>query len=887
MTIDSAFRDAVLAARTPRELSGGGVTRLMYDVSGIPGATRLPRALLVLLENVVRRATTTEDAVREAFSVVSAGLAGMQGAEIEFMPARVLFQDFTGVPVFVDFAAMRDAMVERGGDPSKVNPHIPCTLVVDHSVIADVAGVEGAVEANQETEARRNRERFSFLKWASGSFQNVEIVPPGGGICHQLNIERFCSVVTTDALAGSDVSCFDTLVGTDSHTTTANGLGVLGWGVGGIEAEAAALGQPVSMLVPPVVELRLVGSLRVGVSGMDLALAVAQLMRREGVVGCLVEVTGEGVSALTATQRSCVANMTPEYGATTTLFPVDDVTMGYLELTGRAHSEVAFARAYLEAQGAFDDEGNRVYARTVTFDLSSVELSLAGPSRPHDRVTVAGLRRRFEDSAVANGRTDLNQVFDVGRMGELHHGAVAIAAITSCTTATDPAMMVAAGLVAAKARERGLMPKPWVKTILAPGSHATELILRRAGLLEPLRELGFFTCGFGCMSCIGNSGEIKPELKAVSRDVELTSVLSGNRNFEGRISPDVSQNYLCQPALVVAYAIAGTMDVDLSTEPVGYGPDGRPVSLAEIMPTNDEIERVLREAVTPEVFAEGARGLLEGSAAWRSIPASESDTFPWDPESTYVRRAPYFDIAREREVIEVRGARVLALLGDFVTTDHISPAGAIAADSPAARYLGERGVERSDFNTYGSRRGNHEIMARGTFANVKLRNAIADGRVGGWTHDFLDGETTSIFDASEDYRSAGVPLVVVAGKLYGSGSSRDWAGKGPLLLGVRVVIAESFERIHRSNLVQMGVLPLQFANGEGAKELGLVGDETYDVSPVDLSAGLPASRIAHVRATRPSGEVVGFDCVVRVDTPTEGAFLSKGGILPYVLGNLC
>jgi len=887
MTIDSAFRDAVAAARIPRELSSGDVTRLMYDVSGIPGAVRLPRALLALLENVVRRAATTEDAVREAFSVVSAGLAGKQGAEIEFMPARVLFQDFTGVPVFVDFAAMRDATVKRGGDPSRVNPHIPCTLVIDHSVIADVAGVEGAVEANQETEAQRNRERFAFLKWASRSFQNVEIVPPGGGICHQLNIERFCSVVTTDALAEGGVACFDSLVGTDSHTTTANGLGVLGWGVGGIEAEAAALGQPISMLVPPVVELRLVGALRAGASGMDLALSVAQLMRREGVVGCLVEATGEGVSTLTATQRSCVANMTPEYGATTTLFPVDDVTTGYLELTGRDSSEVAFARAYLEAQGAFGNATGRVYARTVTLDLSSVEPSLAGPSRPHDRVSIADLKRRFEDSAAANGRSDLGQVFDAGHMGALRHGAIAIAAITSCTTATDPAMMVAAGLVAAKACEHGLASKPWVKAILAPGSHATELILQHAGLLEPLRELGFFTCGFGCMSCIGNSGEIKPELKAVSRDVELTSVLSGNRNFEGRISPDVSQNYLCQPALVVAYAIAGTVDVDLSTEPVGYGFDGRPVSLAEIMPTDAEIEEVLREAVTPEVFAEGARGLLEGSATWRSIPSSESATFPWDPESTYVRRAPYFDIACEQEVIEVRGARVLALLGDFVTTDHISPAGAIAADSPAARYLGERGVERSDFNTYGSRRGNHEIMARGTFANVKLKNAIGDGRVGGWTHDFLDGETKSIFDASEDYRSAGVPLVVVAGKLYGSGSSRDWAGKGPLLLGVRAVIAESFERIHRSNLVQMGVLPLQFADGESAEGLGLVGDETYDVSPVDLTAGLPASRIAHVRATRSSGEAIEFDCIVRVDTPMEGAFLSKGGILPYVLGNLC
>ena len=887
MTITNAFRDAVAAAREPRELSCGGVTRLVYDVSGIPGADRLPRALVALLENVVRRASTDEDAVKEASAVVEAGLAGEQGAEIEFMPARVLFQDFTGVPVFVDFAAMRDAMVERGGDPSKVNPHIPCTLVVDHSVIADVAGVDGAVESNQETEARRNRERFSFLKWASRSFQNVEIVPPGGGICHQLNIERFCKVVTTDALADGDVACFDSLVGTDSHTTTANGLGVLGWGVGGIEAEAAALGQPISMLVPPVVELRLAGRLSAGVSGMDLALTVAQVMRREGVVGCLVEVTGEGVSTLTATQRSCVANMTPEYGATTTLFPVDDVTVDYLELTGRDLAEVRFARAFLEAQGVFGDGGERVYSKTVTLDLADVEPSLAGPSRPHDRVTISGLRERFEASAAAGGRTDLAATFDVGDMGELRHGSIAIAAITSCTTATDPAMMIAAGLLAAKARSFGLRSKPWVKTILAPGSHATELILERAGLLEPLRELGFYTCGFGCMSCIGNSGDIKPELKAISRDVELTSVLSGNRNFEGRISPDVSQNYLCQPALVVAYAIAGTVDVDLSTEPLGVDSDGSPVSLDQVMPTDAEIQEALGRTVTPEVFAEGSKGLLEGSATWRSIPSGESDTFDWDPISTYVRKAPYFDIAREQSVVEVKGARALALLGDFVTTDHISPAGSIAADSPAARYLIEHGVEPRDFNSYGSRRGNHEVMARGTFANVKLRNALADGRVGGWTRDLLDGQVKSIFDAAEDYRLAGVPLVVVAGKLYGSGSSRDWAGKGPLLLGVRAVIAESFERIHRSNLVQMGVLPLQFLEGESAATLGLAGDETFDVSPVDLSEGLPASRTASVRATRPTGEVIEFDCVVRVDTPMEGAFLSKGGILPYVLGKLC
>ena len=887
MTVSSAFGSAVLEARRPVVIERDGISRLAYVVSGIPGAQKLPRALVTLLENVVRRAATDDDAVRMADAIVSAGTAGTAGDEIEFMPARVLFQDFTGVPVFVDFAAMRDAMVERGGDPLRVNPQIPCTLIVDHSVIADVAECPGAVEKNQEIEAARNRERFAFLKWASRSFQNVEIVPPGGGICHQLNIERFCSVVTTDALsrAEKDVACFDTLVGTDSHTTTANGVGVLGWGVGGIEAEAAALGQPVSMLVPPVVELRLLGALPAGVSGMDVALTVAQLLRSEGVVGSIVEVTGEGVSSLTATQRACVSNMTPEYGATATLFPVDDETLDYLALAGRDAAELAFARSYLCEQGVFGSSEERVYARTLTFDLTSIKPSLAGPSRPHDRVTIGGLRERFESALQESGRSREDKV-EVEGVGELGHGAIAIAAITSCTTATDPAMMVAAGLLAKHAVERGLSPKPWVKKVLAPGSHATELLLERCGLLAPLRSLGFFACGFGCMGCIGNSGEIKACLKSHAGELELTSVLSGNRNFEGRISPDVSQNYLAAPALVVAYSLAGTVDVDLTAEPVGTSPDGTPVMLSDIMPTDDEVSTALSAHCDASLFEEGSRGLLEGSDVWRSIASSESSTFPWDPTSTYVRRAPYFDIARPAQTLEVRGARMLALLGDFVTTDHISPAGSIAADSPAARYLTERGVAPEDFNTYGARRGNHEVMARGTFANVKLRNALADGRQGGWTKNLLTGEVEPIFDAAEAYGAAGVPLVVVAGRLYGSGSSRDWAGKGPLLLGVRAVIAESFERIHRSNLVQMGVLPLQFAEGESASALGLRGDETLDVSPVDLSGGLPASRTARVTATRPDGTSFSFECVVRVDTPMEGSFLARGGILPYVLDAL-
>ena len=890
MIKDAMFEQAVIEARQPKELAEAGITRLVYDVSGIPGADTLPRALVVLLENVVRNATSDEAAIEAAARVIMAGTAGEQGDEVEFMPARVLFQDFTGVPVFVDFAAMRDAMVERGGDPRKVNPQIPCTLVVDHSVIADCAGTCDAAEKNEKLEAQRNRERFAFLKWASKSFDNVQIVPPGGGICHQLNIERFCSVVTTDALApaGTEVACFDTLVGTDSHTTTANGLGVMGWGVGGIEAEAAALGQPISMLVPPVVELRLDGALSQDASGMDLALTVCKLLREAGVVGTLVEVTGKGVASLTATQRAAVANMTPEYGATTTLFPVDDVACDYLDLTGRDAAEVAFARAYLQAQGVWGEVAGRHYARTLSLDLATVRTCMAGPSRPHNYVEPAGLKERFRSVCAEHGRGNWDERFEVAcgdQSFELGHGAIAIAAITSCTTATDPAMMVAAGIAARKAVEHGLAAKPWVKRILAPGSRATELLLERAGLTEPLFKLGFYTCGFGCMSCIGNSGDVHPSLHALADRMELASVLSGNRNFDGRISPDVAQNFLAQPALVVAYALAGTVDVDLSAEPVGIGADGEPVMLADILPSGAEVEEVLAQVLSSDLFREGAKGLMEGSAAWREIPSSESDTFPWDEDSTYVRRPPYFEMATHQDVVSVRDARALVLLGDFVTTDHISPAGSIAPTSPAARYLGEHGVAQADFNTYGSRRGNHEVMMRGTFANIRLHNFLGDGRDGGWTRDLLSDEIVPIYDAAMHYADQGIELVGLAGKLYGSGSSRDWAGKGPALLGVKVVMAQSFERIHRSNLVQMGVLPLEFQEGQNAESLGLDGTETYEISDVDLTDGNPRTRPVRVVAHGKDGDVE-FTCICRVDTPTEAAFVSSGGILPYVLDSL-
>lgn len=892
MEITTEFREAVKAARIPKHLDIQGKRHLFYDVSHIAGVEHLPRALVILLENCIRRAQDDQTATTMAARIMEAGLQAQQGAEIEYMPSRVLFQDFTGVPVFVDFAAMRDAMAERGGDPTKVSPRIPCTLVVDHSVIADCSGCKDAAQKNEHIEALRNHERFAFLKWAAKSFDNVRIVPPGSGICHQLNIERFCEVVSHDALSDKEepLACFDTLVGTDSHTTTANGLGVLAWGVGGIEAEAAALGQAITMLVPPVVELKLSGALGEYISGMDLALSVAELLRREGVVGSLVEVTGEGVASLSATQRACVANMTPEYGATTTLFPVDTTSLEYLRLTGRSEEQIELVDRYLRAQGVFGSTSERRYARTITLDLSTIEPSLAGPSRPHERVSLAGLGKRFHEGLAAHGRANDYETMDYctnQTKYQLTHGAIAIAAITSCTTATDPAMMLAAGLLAHKAVERGLKPLPWVKKILAPGSHATALMLSRAGYLEDLRALGFDICGFGCMSCIGNSGDIDPQLHEHASTLELTSVLSGNRNFEGRISPDVSQNYLCQPALVVAYSLVGTVDIDLTQEALGTDASGNPVMLSDVLPTKEDIEQALVSSVDTALFSQGGEKLFEGSRDWQAIEVEASNLFAWDEASTYVRRAPYFERAQRHDHIHISDARALALLGDFVTTDHISPAGSIAQDSAAACYLIEHGVKPQDFNTYGSRRGNHEVMARGTFANIRLKNTLVAPLSGGLTKDFLDGECKSIFDAAMDYQDNKVDLVVLAGKMYGSGSSRDWAGKGPALLGVRAVIAESFERIHRSNLVQMGIVPLQLAEGQSAQSLGLDGSERFDIEDIDLLDTQQTHKICTVRAQKSDGTAVSFDCVVRVDTPREAEYLSAGGILPYVLDQLC
>lgn len=879
-------------------IQAAGNEFVYFPVAGVQDAQKLPISLKVLLENVLRNAESDEQAKSLADRIVQAGTAGETGSEVEFCPARVLFQDFTGVPVFVDFAVMREACAELGGDPRKINPQVPCDLVIDHSVIADEYGCASALEQNQQLEFERNRERYDFLKWAQESFENVRIVPPGAGICHQLNIEKFAHVVMTSDHAGATpegqapVAYFDTLVGTDSHTPTANGIGVLGWGVGGIEAEAAALGQPITTLVPKVVGVKLTGSLAEGVTGMDVALKFAHMLRAKGVVGCFVECFGEGVGSLSATQRACVSNMTPEYGSTCTLFPVDEKTLEYLRMTGRSEDEICLVEAYSKAQGFWNDPAavDRVYSEVIELDLSSIERSIAGPSRPHDRIVLEGAKQRCNEIAAERG-LDYDKTATVNLMGvdyELGHQALAIAAVTSCTTATDPAMMLAAGLVAKKAADAGLRPKPWVKTILAPGSHATELLLERAGLMDGLRTLGFYTCGFGCMSCIGNSGPVLPALHDVADQIELASVLSGNRNFEGRISPDVSQNYLAAPAVVVAYSLAGTMNFDLANDPLGEDAAGKPVFLADIWPTDEEVDALVCAHVNKDLFAEGAKGMFEGDAAWQALGAKPSDVFNWDEASTYVRRAPYFDgMAKEPAPMEpINDAAALAFLGDFITTDHISPAGAIAPDMPAASYLKERGVEPEQFNTYGSRRGNHEVMMRGTFANVKLSNGLAEGKKGGWSKDLLTGQVVPLFDAAMHYAQENVQQVVVAGKMYGSGSSRDWAAKGPQLLGIRAAFAESFERIHRSNLIGMGILPLQFAEGQSAASLGLDGTERYSVEPIDFSAGLPQPKVAKACAVRANGEEVAFDVTVRVDTPTEGKYYANGGILQYVLRSL-
>ncbi len=857
---------------------------------------RLPYSLKIVLENLIRH----EDGrhVHAADIEAVASWASRQSAgtvaptEIAFTPERVLMQDFTGVPAVVDLAAMRDALVTMGGDATRVNPLVPVELVIDHSVIAESSGLTTSFGTNVDTEYQRNIERYELLRWAQQAFDGFRVVPPGTGICHQVNLEYLARVV----FATADGSAFpDTLVGTDSHTTMVNGLGVLGWGVGGIEAEAAMLGQPLTMLVPPVVGLRLTGDLREGTTATDLVLTIAELLRHHGVVGKFVEVHGTGLAHLPLESRATIGNMAPEYGATCVIFPVDDVTLDYLRFSGRDEDHVHLVEAYTKEQGLFRSPGDDapVFTESVELDLATVEPSLAGPARPQDRVSLSATKAGFV-SAVATSRQKAGDAAGIrtatatledGSSHEIGDGQVVIAAITSCTNTSNPQVMLAAGLLAQKALALGLESKPWVKTSLAPGSRVVMDYYERAGLVEPLSALGFDLVGFGCTTCIGNSGPLLPGVsEAVGLgDLAVAAVLSGNRNFEGRIHPDVRLNYLASPPLVVAYALAGTMDVDLTTEPLGTDSAGRPVFLRDIWPSSAEITQVLQKAVTSEMFRRRYSSVFDGDDRWRSMAIGGGDTFDWTEDSTYVLQAPFFaGIDREPAAVrDVVGARVLAILGDSVTTDHISPAGSIKPDSPAGLYLTSHGVAPAEFNSYGARRGNHEVMMRGTFANVRLRNLLAPGTEGGITRHLPDGEQMSIFDAAMAYQADGVPLVLLAGAEYGSGSSRDWAAKGPALLGVRAVIAQSYERIHRSNLVGMGILPLQFADGETLTTLGLTGEETFDIVGLDTFRSGEVPKEITVRAG-----AVEFSARVRIDTPMEAEYFRHGGILPFVLRQL-
>jgi len=929
-----------------RPLVVGGVRHTIHALDALDGVgnvSRLPFSLKILLENLLRN----EDGISVTADDIT-GLANWDATaepdrEIAFAPARILMQDFTGVPAVVDLAAMRDAMEQLGGDPASVNPLVPAELVIDHSVIVDRFGTPDAFAFNAELEFQRNQERYRFLRWGQGAFDGFRVVPPDTGICHQVNLEYLARVVFT----ADDGSAYpDTLVGTDSHTPMVNGLGVVGWGVGGIEAEAAMLGQPISMLVPRVVGLRLDGELPEGTTATDLVLTIAELLRSHGVVGKFVELYGPGVANVPLENRATIGNMSPEYGSTITIFPIDDETLRYLRLTGRPPEQVALVETYAKEQGLWHEAGHEpVFSERLHLDLSTIEPSLAGPARPQDRVALRDAPRRFasslatllpgavsvplpghsrrptdggldeasaesfpaSDPPAAHGPTAETDAAPVNGTGadpeppvpnhepievdladgtwtEIDHGHVVIAAITSCTNTSNPSVMLAAGLLAKKAVERGLTVAPWVKTSLAPGSRVVIDYYERAGLLPYLEKLGFHLVGYGCTTCIGNSGPVDPAIAAVSDRLALVSVLSGNRNFEGRINPDVRMNYLASPPLVVAYALAGTMQADLLADPLGTGSDGTPVFLADLWPSPTEVADAVRDAVRSDMFRAAYGEVFDGDERWNSLDVPTGRRYEWDDSSTYVHRPPYFDgmPAEPAPLTDVVGARCLAKLGDSVTTDHISPAGSIKADGPAGRWLREHGVEPADFNSYGSRRGNHEIMIRGTFANIRLRNQLAPGTEGGVTRHQPSGEVLSIFDASVRYASEGVPLVILAGKEYGSGSSRDWAAKGTALLGVRAVLAESFERIHRSNLIGMGVLPLQFEAGESVASLGLGGTESFDVVGLaDLAEGAPLPRTLTVRADGRELRVV-----LRIDTPKEADYFRHGGILQYVLRQL-
>ena len=923
-------------------LNVDGTDYEVFRVDTVPGYKKLPFSLKVLLENLLRTedgANVTADHIRALGSWVP---TAEPDTEIQFTPARVIMQDFTGVPCIVDLATMREAVAELGGDPTKINPLAPAELVIDHSVIADLFGTENALERNVEIEYERNGERYQFLRWGQTAFDDFKVVPPGTGIVHQVNIEYLARVTYTRTIDGVLRAYPDTCVGTDSHTTMVNGLGVLGWGVGGIEAEAAMLGQPVSMLIPKVVGFKLTGAIPTGVTATDVVLTITQQLRKHGVVGKFVEFYGDGVAQVPLANRATIGNMSPEFGSTAAMFPIDDVTLDYLRLTGRSEAQVKLVEEYSKLQTLWHDPAvEPVYSEYLELDLATVVPSIAGPKRPQDRVELSHAKQQFELDLNAYASVDHSMVdaavegtfpasdplgltpqdedsahevshvshspshvsrptkvsLEDGRKFTLDHGAVAIAAITSCTNTSNPSVMLAAGLLARNASKKGLKAKPWVKTTLAPGSKVVTDYYEKAGLTAYLEDLGFYTVGYGCTTCIGNSGPLLDEISAAvnKNDLAVTAVLSGNRNFEGRINPDVKMNYLASPPLVIAYALAGSMNFDFETDALGQDTDGNDVFLKDIWPDAAEVQSTIDSSISTEMFTHEYAGVFDGDDRWKNLPTPTGATFEWDANSTYVRKPPYFDgmTIETTPVSDIAGARVLATLGDSVTTDHISPAGSIKADSPAGKYLEAHGVGRADYNSYGSRRGNHEVMIRGTFANIRLKNQLLDGVEGGYTRDFttVDGAQSFIYDASEHYQANGIPLVIFGGKEYGSGSSRDWAAKGTSLLGVKAVITESFERIHRSNLIGMGVVPLQFPIGETWDSLGLDGTESMTITGLEALNDGVTPKTVHVVATPTEHSAAGkatveFDALVRIDTPGEADYYRNGGILQFVLRSL-
>ena len=883
--------------KVSRELEVSGKKYRIFDMSKLDAKT-LPYSLKILLENLLRTEDGANVTSSHIKSIIEWDPKAEPDTEIQFTPARVIMQDFTGVPCVVDLATMREAMVDLGGDPKKINPLAPAELVIDHSVVIDVAGSADAFERNVEYEYQRNAERYQFLRWGQMAFDDFKVVPPGTGIVHQVNIEYLARTVMTREVDGVLQAYPDSCVGTDSHTTMVNGLGVLGWGVGGIEAEAAMLGQPVSMLIPKVVGFKLTGQIPMGATATDVVLTITQQLRKHGVVGKFVEFYGAGVASVPLANRATIGNMSPEFGSTVAIFPIDSVTLDYLRFTGRSEEEIALVEAYSKAQGLWHDPSIEPrYSEYLELDLSTVVPSIAGPKRPQDRIELSASKRQFSEDIKAYADVASNPAQVKGKEFAMDHGHVSIASITSCTNTSNPSVMLAAGLLARKAVAKGLKAKPWVKTSLAPGSKVVTDYYDKSGLTKDLDALGFQLVGYGCTTCIGNSGPLDQEISDAvnANDLAVTAVLSGNRNFEGRINPDVKMNYLASPPLVIAYALAGTMDFDFEKDSLGTGSDGSEVYLKDIWPTPAEVQDTIDSSINSGMFTKQYAGVFEGDERWQSLKTPTGDTFAWDAKSTYVRKPPYFDgmSMNPAPVTNISGARVLAKLGDSVTTDHISPAGSIKADSPAGKYLTDHGVSRVDFNSYGSRRGNHEVMIRGTFANIRLRNQLLDNVEGGYTRDFTtaDGAQSFIYDASQNYQAAGTPLVILAGKEYGSGSSRDWAAKGTSLLGVRAVITESFERIHRSNLIGMGVLPLQFPAGSSAESLGLDGTEIFEIEGVDaLNSGVTPKTLkvtAKPSAHSAAGKAdVQFDAVLRIDTPGEADYFRHGGILQYVLRSL-